>query len=229
MLIPGIFASMSLLLLFGVPASEAKKSSSRGASSSAARGPFTTVVVDAGHGGHDPGGIPQNIIPEKGVALDVATRLKAHLEAAGIRVVMTRATDVFVTLGERVRMANAEKNAIFVSVHFNSALRVGARGVEGFYGSPSGAPLAELIHQKLLPITVNPDFRPVKRATFWVLRETKCPAVLVECGFLTNPEDAALALQEAFRESLAKEIAAAVVEHRLSLSPKLTSAQVQAP
>jgi N-acetylmuramoyl-L-alanine amidase len=212
--LPRVLISAALLLLVGgVPASEAKGA------------PFSTVVVDAGHGGHDPGGIPQNIIPEKGVALDVATRLKTHLEAAGIRVVMTRSDDTFITLGERVRMANAEKDAIFVSVHFNSALRVGARGIENYYGSAAGAPLATLINEKLLPVTVNPDYRPVKKAAFWVLKETKCPAVLVECGFLTNPDDAALAQQEAFRETLAKGIASAVVEHRDALSPKLTSAQ----
>jgi N-acetylmuramoyl-L-alanine amidase len=177
------------------------------------------VVVDAGHGGHDPGGIPQNIIHEKGVALDVAMRLKTYLEAAGLRVVMTRSEDVFVTLGERVRIANSQRDALFVSIHFNSALRSEARGVEGYYGSPSAAPLAEMIHERLLPVTVNPDYRPVKHATFWVLRETKCPAVLVECGFLTNPEDASAALQPDYRETLAREIAAAVVEHRRSLTP----------
>ena len=211
---PKLFLILALLLAFGWTAAEARKTAAKPAPAPA---PFSTVVLDAGHGGHDPGGIPQNIIHEKGVALDVASRLRTHLEAAGLRVVMTRSDDVFVTLGERVRIANAERNAIFVSVHFNSALRLEARGVEAYYGSAAGAPLANRIQQKLLNITVNPDARPVKRATFWVLRETKCPAVLVECGFLTNAEDAAEALKESFREQLATEIGAAVVEYRSSL------------
>jgi N-acetylmuramoyl-L-alanine amidase len=212
-----------LVLVCGQARAESKKAAAK----SSTPAPFSTVIVDAGHGGHDPGGIPQNIIPEKGVALDVAKRLKTHLEAGGLRVVMTRTEDVFITLGERVRIANAERNAIFVSVHFNSALRVGARGVENFYGSPTASPLAHLIQQKMLAVTVNPDFRPVKKAAFWVLRETKCPAVLVECGFLTNPEDAAQAQQETFRETLAKEIAAAVLEHRKSLGPAAELEQAQ--
>jgi len=213
---PSVCVVLAGLLVMGTSSLEAKgsadgKKSTRKASEPAG---FNTVVVDAGHGGFDPGGIPQNIIHEKGVALDVAMRLRNHLEASGIRVVMTRSEDVFVTLGERVRIANAERDAIFVSIHFNSALRREARGVEGYYGSPAGAPLAEMIHQRLLPITVNPDYRPVKHATFWVLKETKIPAVLVECGFLTNPDDAAAASSEEFREKLATEIAAAIVDHR---------------
>jgi N-acetylmuramoyl-L-alanine amidase len=179
---------------------------------------FSTVVVDAGHGGHDRGGIPENIIPEKDVALDVARRLQTHLESGGLRVVMTRSDDTFITLGQRVRIANAEPNAIFISVHFNAALRREARGVETFFGSVTGAPLARLIQEKLLTVTANPEYRPLKRAKFWVLRETKCPAVLAECGFLTNPEDAAFAQQETAREMLAQQIAAAVLEHRNSLA-----------
>ena len=215
LLCPRLFVLVGLFFAFGWTSAEAKKPAAKPATPP---GPFSRVVVDAGHGGHDPGGIPQNIIQEKGVALDVASRLRTHLEAAGLRVVMTRSDDVFVTLGERVRIANAERNAIFVSIHFNSALRLEARGVEAYYGSAAGAPLANRIQQKLLTITVNPDVRPVKRATFWVLRETKCPAVLVECGFLTNAEDAADASKESFREQLATEIGAAVVEYRSSLA-----------
>lgn len=181
-------------------------------------GSFSTVVIDAGHGGHDPGGIPENLIPEKGVALDVSQRLKKHLEAAALRTVMTRTDDTFITLGERVRIANAQSDAIFVSVHFNSALRLEARGVETFYGSATSAPLAHLINRNLHTVTVNPDNRPVKHATFWVLRETKLRAVLVECGFLTNKEDTALALQPEQREKLAAQIAAAIVEWRGALA-----------
>ncbi|MEA3213217.1 MAG: N-acetylmuramoyl-L-alanine amidase [Chthoniobacter sp.] len=180
--------------------------------------PFAAVVIDAGHGGHDVGGIPQNIIPEKDVALDVAIRLQKHLDAAGLGTVMTRSDDTFVSLGERVRIADQEKDAIFVSVHFNSALREAARGVEMFYGSPASAALAQLIHRNLLTVTENPEPRGVKPAAFWVLRKTKLRAVLVECGFLTNPEDACVALGEDHRETLATQIAAAIVEYRKSLT-----------
>src|SRR5215217_1307622 len=73
--------------------------------------PFSTVIIDAGHGGFDRGGIRQNIIPEKGVALDVSLRLSRALQQAGIRTVLTRDSDVFVTLGQRVSVANAYPNA----------------------------------------------------------------------------------------------------------------------
>jgi len=179
---------------------------------------FSTVVVDAGHGGYDPGGIPANIIPEKNVALDVARRLRMHLESAGLRVVMTRRDDTFVSLGERVRIANAERNAIFVSIHFNASWRASARGVETFYCSAASAPLARLIQEKMLAVTRNPDYRPVKRASFAVLRGTRCAAVLAECGFLTNREDAEFALRQSSREKLAAQIAAAVLKHRKSLT-----------
>jgi N-acetylmuramoyl-L-alanine amidase len=231
-------ALVTCALLFGLVAgAEAKKPSKKkrapakskpartAAAASAAKAanagkiatPFTTVVIDAGHGGHDPGGIPQNIIPEKDVALDVAVRLQKQLEAAGLHTVMTRADDTFISLGERVRIADAETDAVFLSVHFNSALREAARGIETFYGSPSSAPLAESIHRSLLPVTENPEHRGVKHATFWVLRKTKQRAVLVECGFLTNPDDACVALDDGHRQLLAARIATAVLEYRNSL------------
>lgn len=202
------------------PKAPASKSVTSPAAPAKASTSFSTVVIDAGHGGHDPGGIPENLMPEKGVALDVAQRLQKRLQAAGLRTVMTRSDDTFITLGERVRIANAQPDAIFVSVHFNSALRLEARGIESYYGSAASAPLAQLIYRKLLEVTVNPDVRPVKHATFWVLRETKLRAVLAECGFLTNPDDTALAKQEEHREKLAGAIAAAVLEYRQSLSAK---------
>src|SRR6266480_4197642 len=90
----------------------------------------TAVVIDAGHGGFDRGGIPGQRIPEKEMTLDVAQRLKALLAASGYRVIMTRDSDVFVPLPTRVSIANSYQNAIFVCIHFNSAKRMGASGIE---------------------------------------------------------------------------------------------------
>ena len=187
--------------------------------------PFSTVVLDAGHGGHDPGGIRSNLIPEKGVALDVVRRMASHLQSAGIRVVLTRSDDTFVSLPERVAIGNAQKDAIFVSVHFNSGLRVGARGVETFYSSSAGAPLASRIQSNLSGITTG-DNRGVKYARFYVLRESKIRAVLAECGFLTNPTDAALASDPNYRERLAVQIAGAIIDYHRSVSlPNNTAAK----
>src|SRR5262245_53991249 len=111
---------------------------------------FTTVVIDAGHGGFDRGGIPGQRVPEKMMTLDVALKLKPILEKAGYRVVMTRSTDIFVPLGTRVAIANSYPNAIFVCIHFNSASRSGASGIETYFYSTESAPLAASIHSAVV-------------------------------------------------------------------------------
>jgi N-acetylmuramoyl-L-alanine amidase len=177
--------------------------------------PFTTVVVDAGHGGHDRGGIPSNIIPEKGVALDTARRLKNYLQQAGLRVVMTRSSDVFVPLPDRVAVSNRQRRAIFVSIHYNSAPRRGADGIETF-ANRSGLPLAWRIQRNLMKVSPATD-RGVKMRGFYVLRKNRNPAVLVECGFLTNPGDARRAGSAVYRDRVAAQIARAILDYRRSL------------
>src|SRR6476469_3176222 len=102
---------------------------------SSSSGGLPTIVIDAGHGGHDRGGIPGQRIAEKDMTLDVAQRLRNVLSASGYRVVMTRDSDVFVPLGTRCAIANSNRNAIFVSVNFNSATRGGASGIETYFYS----------------------------------------------------------------------------------------------
>ncbi len=169
-----------------------------------------TVVIDAGHGGFDRGGIPGQRVAEKAMALDVAQRLAARLRKAGYRVIMTRDSDVFVTLGDRVRIANSNPDAIFVCIHFNSATRVGANGVETYYYSKNSAALAANIHRQVISGTTT-DNRGIRRRGYYVLRNTRIPAVLVECGFLTNPMEARLALQSSYRQKLADRIADGVM------------------
>jgi N-acetylmuramoyl-L-alanine amidase len=176
---------------------------------------FSTVVIDAGHGGFDRGGIRANIIPEKGVALDVARRLRTYLADAGLRTIMTRSQDTFVTLDRRVAIANGQRRAIFVSIHFNSAPRRGADGIETFYGSPRAKKLASLI-QRYAMKTTSGENRGIKQARFYVLRRSRIPAVLIECGFLTNPQDARRASRPAWRDQLARQIARAIIEYRRS-------------
>jgi N-acetylmuramoyl-L-alanine amidase len=176
---------------------------------------FSTVVIDPGHGGFDRGGIRSNIIPEKGVALDVARRLRNYLDDAGFRTVMTRSSDTFVTLDQRVGRANAQRRAIFVSIHFNSAPRRGANGIETFYASARARQLASLI-QRYAMKTTSGENRGIKRARFYVLRRSRIPAVLIECGFLTNPQDARRASRAAWRDQLARQIARAIIRYRRS-------------
>src|SRR5689334_17479438 len=165
-------------------------------------GSFQTVVIDAGHGGFDRGGIPGQRVDEKGMNLDVAQRIAARLRSAGYKVVMTRNSDVFVTLGDRVRIANSYRDAVFVCVHFNSATRAGANGIETYYYSNQSAQLAANIHRQVVAGT-NTDNRGIRRRGYFVLRRTTIPSVLVECGFLTNPYETRLALQSNYRQTLA--------------------------
>src|SRR6202022_1806267 len=173
---------------------------------SQANRPSTTVVIDAGHGGHDRGGIPRQRVPEKTMTLDVAQRLKAVLQSYGYSVVMTRDSDVFVTLGNRVAIANSYRDAIFVCIHFNATPRSAASGIETYFYSSQSLPLASAIHYYVASGAPTAN-RGVRRRGFFVLRRTAIPSVLVECGFLTNPTEAQYAQNSAYRQKLALEIA----------------------
>src|SRR6266480_4803212 len=183
-------------------AAEANRSSQSSSSS-------TIVVIDAGHGGHDRGGIPGQRVIEKEMTLDVAQRLKSVLTANGYRVIMTRDTDVFVPLPTRVAIANSYRNAIFVCIHFNATQRRGAGGIETYFYSRDSLPLASAIHSYVVGGAPSSN-RGVRRRGFYVLRKTNIPAALVECGFLTNPTEAAYAGSASYRQKLAEEIAAGV-------------------
>jgi N-acetylmuramoyl-L-alanine amidase len=174
---------------------------------------FTTVVVDAGHGGKDNGAFRRFGGAEKNATLDVATRLASKLRESQFRVVMTRSGDVFIPLDERASISNRQNNAIFVSVHFNDSGRRGIRGFETYYHSSVARHLAYRIQQQLmtLPGAVN---RGVKTANFRVLRKAAYPAVLVECGFLSNRKEGAGARSASRRDNLADKIAEAIVDER---------------
>jgi N-acetylmuramoyl-L-alanine amidase len=174
---------------------------------------FNTVVVDAGHGGKDSGAYRRYGPPEKTIALDVAQRLNHKLRESQLKTVMTRSSDVFIELNDRVAIENAQKNAIFVSIHFNDSRRRGIRGFETYYHSGASSDLANSIQQKLATIPHSAS-RGVHTANFRVLRLATCPAVLVECGFLSNRNDGNKARDWEYRELLADRIAEAIVEQR---------------
>jgi N-acetylmuramoyl-L-alanine amidase len=174
---------------------------------------FSTVVVDAGHGGRDSGAYRRYGPPEKMVTLDVAERLNRKLRESQLKTVMTRSSDVFIPLDERVAIENAQKNAVFVSIHFNDSRRRGIHGFETYYHSGASFDLASLIQQKLMTIP-NSANRGIHTANFRVLRNATCPAVLVECGFLSNRAEGNQARDWEYRELLADRIADAIVEQR---------------
>lgn len=169
-----------------------------------------TIVVDAGHGGHDRGGGPGQKIPEKPYALDIALRVRNALREAGFPVVMTRTTDVFVSLGGRCAIANNRRGSVFVSIHLNSGQREGANGIETYYYSGKSASLAAAIHSRVLRAAGTED-RRVRQRGFYVLRNTRGVAVLCELGFLTNRAEAKMLLTASHREKLARAVAAGVI------------------
>ena len=188
---------------------------------------FTTVVVDAGHGGKDTGAYRRYGPPEKIVTLDVAQRLDQKLRESQLKTVMTRTSDVFIPLDERVAIENAQKKAIFVSIHFNDARRRGIRGFETYYHSGVSLELANRVQSKLMTIPRSAN-RGVHSANFRVLRLATCPAILVECGFLSNRAEGHEARDWEYRELLADRIAEAIVEQRYGPGVYQGSGQVAA-
>lgn len=184
---------------------------------------FTSVVVDAGHGGQDSGAYRRYGPPEKVVTLDVATRLSRKLRESQFNVVMTRTSDVFIPLDTRVDIENGTPNSIFVSIHFNDSRRRGVKGFETYYHSPYAAELAQNIQNRLCSVkgAVN---RGVHTADFRVVRKAVYPAVLVECGYLSNRSEGREARDGNYRDLLADKIAQAIVEQRHGLGAYRASA-----
>ncbi|MGZ5002776.1 MAG: N-acetylmuramoyl-L-alanine amidase [Chthoniobacterales bacterium] len=174
---------------------------------------FNTVVIDAGHGGKDSGAVRRYGPAEKNATLDVAQRLNAKLRQANFRTVMTRSSDVFIPLDERVAIGNQQSNSIFVSIHFNDSGRRGVHGFETYYNSPYAYDLADRIQLKLTGVR-HASNRGVRTANFRVIRKAVYPSVLVECGFLSNRADAGQIATSSYRETLAEKISEAVVEER---------------
>ncbi|MGI9087577.1 MAG: N-acetylmuramoyl-L-alanine amidase [Chthoniobacterales bacterium] len=202
-------------------------------------GKLKTVVIDPGHGGVE-NGAGSSYGNEKNFTLDVALKLRALLQAKGLQVIMTRNRDELVPLPERARIANATRDSIFVSIHFNAAdVNGSASGFEIYSLTPRGAPstqdnalLERFINMQAgSPVDANslalsmsvyhsmlgymPEFdRGIKRARFAVLRLTNIPAILVEGGFLTEREESRLIAKNEWREKLAEAISVGIENYR---------------
>jgi N-acetylmuramoyl-L-alanine amidase len=202
-------------------------------------GKVQTVVLDPGHGGYDRGQVSRYGY-EKDFALDVARKLRPLLQSKGLRVIMTREGDYFVPLEVRAQIANAARDSIFVSIHFNATNDdPHATGFEIFSFTPRGAPstsdsavapnalstqpgssvdaqsmaLSACIYHSLLGHVPEYD-RGIKRARFAVLRLTKVPAVLIEGGFLTEQGECKLIAQKEWRARLAHAIGVGIESYR---------------
>jgi N-acetylmuramoyl-L-alanine amidase len=173
----------------------------------------TVVVIDPGHGGRDPGAIGIGGLQEKQINTTISNRVQQQLQAAGITVLMTRSSDVYVDLDARAQMANRAGANLFVSIHANaiSMSRPEVNGLETYYFS-SGERLARSIHSAVLR-NVNMRDRGVRQARFYVLRHTTMPSVLVETGFVTGAEDAARFRDPAAVNRIADGIARGILDY----------------
>lgn len=185
-----------------------------------------TVVIDAGHGGlsnqrynghsGDSGAVsPHTGLKEKDVNLAAALKLQQELEARGYNVIMTRSTDVYITLMERANIANQANADVFISLHHNSIANPNVRGIMTLYcptfeseiKSVDQYPLAKAIQDQLVAQLGVQDRGVIKRPELVVIRETKMPAVLVELGFLTNAREAQVVATDEYQRNAAKAIA----------------------
>ncbi|EJL47542.1 MULTISPECIES: N-acetylmuramoyl-L-alanine amidase family protein [Brevibacillus] len=171
------------------------------------------IVVDAGHGGKDPGALGVAGNHEKDYTLAVANKVVALLKQyPEFQVVPVRTTDVFYELSERVAIANELEADLFLSIHANSFPKPTTGGTETFYYNANSKTFAQLVHKHLQGATQFPD-RGVKASGFYVIKNTKMPAVLTETGFLSNPQENALLTSPAFQDKIAKALVEAIREY----------------
>lgn len=168
------------------------------------------ICVDAGHGGKDAGAVNGGKY-EKAVALATAKILKSELEKNGFKVVLTRDSDIFLELSERCQISNRANADLFISIHCNSAENKSAEGVETWFckGSTKGEKVAEIVQSDLIEATGAKN-RGRKAGTFYVLKNTKAPAILVEMGFISNPEESIKLFKTYYQTAVAKAIAKGV-------------------
>ena len=180
-----------------------------------------TVVLDAGHGGEDGGASSADGLLEKDLNLALVLTMRSILMANGVKVVLTRETDTLLydrnmdfqgrkkalDMAARLKIANETTEAVFVSLHMNTYPHPSCKGVQVWYSENNTASqgLAESIHQTTQALLQPENDRPCKRSgsSIYLLHHLECPAVLVECGFLSNSEEAALLADANYRQQLA--------------------------
>ena len=185
------------------------------------------VVIDAGHGGDDPGKIGINGAKEKDVNLSIARRVKAYLEKEDIRVIMTRETEDGLYDADashkkvqdmKRRIAIIEETApdLTVSIHQNSYPEEYVHGAQVFYyeGSAEGQELADKIQKRLIEGADPGNKRQIKaNSSYYLLKKTKIPIVIVECGFLSNRTEAEALCSDEYQDCIAWEITLGILQY----------------
>lgn len=167
------------------------------------------IILDSGHGGRDEGAkIKYPHTEEKRLTLTTAYFTKKYLEQLGYRVVMTRYSDHYVPLSRRVDKANQSHAVLFVSIHYNSCPKPVVQGVEVYYCNQSlpGKNLAKKVLSRVV-LNTKAKSRGVKQGQFYVIRNTKMPSILVEGGFLTNPQERENIRNRLYMDKIARGIA----------------------
>ena len=187
-----------------------------------------TVVIDPGHGGRDGGAVGKDGTLEKDLNLAVALKLKAILESADIQVVMTRETDIELAspdsshkkaddLKARLQLAQNQKNAIFISIHMNKFPVEKYRGLQVYYSenNPESLTFAQAVQNTAQDSLQNTSDRKVKPAgdSIYLMKNLEIPAILVECGFLSNEAERELLKDESYQKKLALCISAALLSY----------------
>lgn len=189
------------------------------------------IVVDAGHGGMDPGMIGVGGLEEKGINLAIALKLKAILEERGFMVVMTRETDDGLydegvknqkvqDMQRRIAVMQEKEPLLAVSIHQNSYQDSGVRGPQVFYyeDSPEGEKLAGILQEQLnTGLEVERPRTAKGNTSYYLLKRSPCVLNIVECGFLTNPEEASLLQTEEYQSKVAQAVAGGICEYLAEL------------
>ncbi len=169
-----------------------------------------TIMLDAGHGGSDPGA-QRGDIQEKEITLGIVKQLKKVLESRGAQVLLTRADDTFVSLEDRVNLTNSSGPTVFLSVHINALESTSdIHGIETYYQTEQSRTLADFIHNALVTNLQAPD-RSVRKARFYVINHTPVPAVLAEVGFISNKDERAKLISSDYQLQVAEALAQGVM------------------
>lgn len=180
------------------------------------------VVIDAGHGGFDPGKIGMGDIYEKDINLAIALKLQKYLEQNGATVIMTRTEEGALSgikkedMNRRKEIINSGKGDILISIHQNSYPEESVRGAQVFYynDESESSDLADYIQNEFKNISEYENKRSAKaNSDYYILRETNLPSVIIECGFLTNMEELNLLNSDDYQEKVAWSIYKGIINY----------------
>ena len=215
-----LFLSILMAILFGVAEHTRKKIDLNVVNKENFNTP-KTIILDAGHGGEDGGASSADGLLEKDLNLALVLTMRDILTAQGAEVIVTRDTDTLLydrnvnfegrkkklDAEARLKIANETENAVFVSIHMNTYPLPSCQGVQVWYSANNDASkeVAASVRNLTNELFQPENNREIKKSgnNIYILRHIECPAILIECGFLSSPEEAALLADESYRQQLA--------------------------